>query len=98
MNLTPQRVKRGHLPSENIKLILKSILERFEHFAFWANYFRWWLKLEINPKKSHENRISLENIQTNMKVGGLASIFQVCIVHFLVFWGPSKFGLKRYWG
>ena len=36
-----------------------------------------------------------------MQVGGLASIFQVCIVHFQVFWGPSKFGLKGYpppWG
>ena len=30
-----------------------------------------------------------------MKVGGLASIFQVCIVHFLVFWGPGKFELKK---
>ena len=31
----------------------------------------------------------------NMKVGGLTSTFQVCIVHFLVFWGPGKFGLKK---
>ena len=50
-----------------------------------------------HPKKSHTNLISLENMQTNMKVGGLTSRFQVCIVHFLVFWGPGKFGLKRYW-
>ena len=34
-------------------------------------------------------------MQTNMKVGGLTSTFQVCIVHFLVFWGPGKFGLKK---
>ena len=32
---------------------------------------------------------------TYMKVGGLASIFQVCIVNFLVFWGPGKFGLEK---
>ena len=31
----------------------------------------------------------------NMKVGSVTSTFQVCIVHFLVFWGPGKFGLKK---
>ena len=35
------------------------------------------------------------HIQTNMKVGGLTSIFQVCIFHSQVFWGPGKFGLKK---
>ena len=35
---------------------------------------------------------------TNMKVGGLASIYQVCIVDFLVFWGPGKFGIKKVLG
>ena len=34
-------------------------------------------------------------MQTKMKVGGLASIFQVCVVHFQVFWEPEKFGLKK---
>ena len=33
-----------------------------------------------------------------MKVGGLTSIFQVCIVHFLVFWWPGKFWLKKVLG
>ena len=45
------------------------------HFPCWSNYFRWCLKLEIHPKKSHENWIFLKNMQTNMKVGHLASIF-----------------------
>ena len=40
------------------------------------------MKLEIHPKESHEN-ISLENLQINMKVGGITSTFQVCIVYFL---------------
>ena len=31
-------------------------------------------------------------------VCGLPSTFQVCIVHFLVFWGPGKFWLKRVLG
>ena len=31
--------------------------------------------MEIHPKNIHENRTSLENMQTNMKVGGLTSIF-----------------------
>ena len=35
--------------------------------------------------------LSLENMLKNMKVGGQTSTFQVCIVHFLVFWGPGKF-------
>ena len=52
------------------------------------------MKLEIHPKESHEN-ISLENLHTNMKVGGITSTFQVCIVYFLVFWGPGKFGLRE---
>ena len=30
-----------------------------------------------------------------MIVGGLASKFQVYTVHFLVFWGPGKFGLEK---
>ena len=34
-------------------------------------------------------------MQTNMKISGLTSIFQVCIVHFPVFWGPGKFGLNK---
>ena len=34
-------------------------------------------------------------MQINLKVGGLTSIFQVCIVHFLVFWWPGKFWLKK---
>ena len=34
-------------------------------------------------------------MQTNMKVGGLTSIFQVCIVQFLMFWWPGKFWLKK---
>ena len=33
--------------------------------------------------------------KTDMKVDGLTSIFQVCIVHFLVFWWPGKFWLKK---
>ena len=30
-----------------------------------------------------------------MKVGGLTSIFEACIVHFLAFWRPGKFVLKK---
>ena len=30
-----------------------------------------------------------------MKVGGLTSIFKVCILNFIVFWVPGKFGLKK---
>ena len=41
------------------------------------------------------SHITTENMQINLKVGGLTSIFQVCIVHFLVFWWPGKFGLKK---
>ena len=33
-------------------------------------------------------------MQTNVKVDGLISTFQVYIVHFLVFWEPGKFALK----
>ena len=50
--------------------------------------------MEIHLDKSNGKRVSLENIQTNMKVAGLTSLFQVCIVYFLVFWGPGEFGLK----
>ena len=34
-------------------------------------------------------------MQRNIKVSGLTSTFQVCIVHFLVFWGPGKFRLRK---
>ena len=47
------------------------------------------------PKKCHEKRISVENMHTNMTNGGLTSIYRVYIVHFLLFWGPDKFGLKK---
>ena len=44
----------------------------------------------ITLKKGLENWTSLENMQTNIKVGGLTSMFNVHIVHFLVFWWPGK--------
>ena len=62
--------------SPDIKQTLKKKGQR-------PNYLCWWLKLEIHPKKSHEYWISLENTQTNMKVGGRSKIFQVCIVYFI---------------
>ena len=79
-----------------MKVISKSILERFEHFQFQSNFFLCWLKLEIHPKATKLNFSC--KIQKYMKVCGQTSIFQVCRVHFLVFWGPGKYGIKRNWG
>ena len=44
--------------------------------------------------KTHGNWISLENMQTNMKVG-LIALFQVCKVHFLVFGGLANLVLNK---
>ena len=35
------------------------------------------------------------SLKKNMKFCGLTSIFSLCIVHFLVFLGPGKFGQNK---
>ena len=80
----PKRVKTGHLSSLDIELIQKSISERYEHFPLRSNSYLWWLKLEIHPKKSHENFEFAESPlfssdKTNSFIGNFFSSIQNCI-------------------
>ena len=101
-------VKKGALPPWTGKNETFVVWKRWSwyqkiHFlAVWAfsvsvKFLPW--NWKSTPKrKIHTNWISLEHMQTPLKVDGLTSILQVCIVHFIVFWGPGRFGLQKVLG